>query len=166
MGVTISHGAYAGSYSGFHELRRLLFRLAGYDELDEIDGFTEPIDPDDPESDGKPGKNLLDVMRKSDGLYPLYTQGDDQGVIAVSALPPLARRLRELVAENPDAFVSDEVAEAQGGQSWRQVILAFAEGCDRAHAAGQDLVWDTDFMDGDPPITQGRRRRFIRYPTI
>jgi hypothetical protein len=44
MGVTFSHGAYEGSYSGFDELRRRVFALAGYGELDTVEGFTEPTE--------------------------------------------------------------------------------------------------------------------------
>jgi len=154
MGATFSHGAWDGSYSGFSALRSLVFRLAGHGDLDTVEGFTDPIDEDDPDGETKPGRNLRDLIPKSDGLYPLFEMDDTGGLLRNSALPPLARRLRQIVAESPEQV--DRVYEGEPelttgritiyapevGRTWRELLTQFADGCERAHKAREDLTWE------------------------
>lgn len=155
MGVTFSHGAYDGSYSGLDDFRSLVFRLAGYGDLNDVEGFTEPEDPDDPDGPARPGRNLRDVMKKSDGLYPLFEMEDTEGRLRLSALPPLAKQLRQLVKDHPSVMAEvyrgdPESGTAAGGpvyapevgKTWGELVNAFADGCERAHEARSDLTWE------------------------
>lgn len=153
MGVTLSHDAYDGSYSGFDGLREFLFALAGYGDLSAVDDYL-PTEEDDGSPVEVPDNapRLKDVMPKSEPLYPLFTQDDTEGRIRNAALPPLARRLRRLVVEHPDetAEIYGGIASPEGiaifqpeaGRPWKDLVLRLAEGCERAHDASEDLVWD------------------------
>lgn len=151
MGITISHGAFVGSYTGFDELRTLVFRLAGYGDLNEVEGFTEPVDPDDPDGETQPDKNLRHLVPKSDPVYWLVDVEDTEGAIRNAVLPPLAERIRGIIHDNPDVMAEQVPRDPELGAviwqpetdyTWGELLSAFADGCERAHAARADLTWD------------------------
>lgn len=151
MGLDVSHGAWNGGYGSFGSFRAALAAAIGID-LDAMHGFQERADI----------AGLSWPSPESEPLVYLLDHSDCDGEIAVPALLPLARRLREvaplLTPEMPfvrgwaSAFrtmrrimpavaacayeprFSDAIMER-----WRNAAIQFAEGCEQAAAAGEPI---------------------------
>lgn len=138
MGLSTSHKAFSGAYSGFSYWRRklairagligpgqTLFHKAFYDDqtLDDT-----PIDWD---AIGK----MTDFKgnwfsQPEDPIFYLLAHSDVDGVIKVEHMIPLADRLEEL----------EEIVDAEF-PVWRKPTRAFIDGLRKAAAANEEITF-------------------------
>lgn len=146
MGLDTSHGCWHGSYGSFDHFRTALAAAIGID-LHDMQGFVEDglctpwMDPAD------------------EPLVYLLDHSDCEGEIAVKALAPLAKRLREVApmmcaampfaagwraarrsmrGSSPVEDSGDRFAEPLMAR-WRAAAIQFAEGCEEAAAKGEPV---------------------------
>lgn len=112
MGLDVSHDAWSGAYSRFGRFREALAATIGL-ELHKMAGFGGT-------------RSFSDLPH--DALHTLIDHSDCDGEIAWKDCEPLAKRLREVAPLLP---VDHE--------DWKQRALQFAEGCEEAFAAKEDL---------------------------
>ena len=90
MGLDTSHDAWHGPYSTFHEWRKLVAKVAGY----EVSGDDWTVD-----WEGRTGDEVDGTWAKTpdDALLVLLAHSPDDGEIWPAQAEPLANRLEELL---------------------------------------------------------------------
>jgi hypothetical protein len=116
MGLDVSHDAWHGAYSSFGRFRKALAKEIDI-ELDAMIGFRG---------------NKKWPSEKKEPLVSLLNHSDCDGEIKLKDLEPLSKRLKEVAATLPDN-------KPGAWESLKEEILQFAEGCDKAILAGEDI---------------------------
>lgn len=119
MGLYVSHDAWSGSHSAFHEFRKTLAEHVGID-LMKMEGFRR---------DGAQG--LAWPSFEDEPLVALLDHSDCDGVIEFEKLHDLAHRLWEVAQELRNTATANFVD--------RVAAHRFAVGCIAAYECGEDL---------------------------
>lgn len=129
MGLDTSHNCWHGAYSAFARFRKGLAAEIGIN-LDTMEGFG-------PSTSITLMPGYVPAMANKwepDPVYALLNHSDCEGEIAHADCGPLAKRLREIVADI-------DPARAAGGHldGIREAAITFAEGLELADNCGEDV---------------------------
>lgn len=130
MGLDTSHDCWHGAYGAFHRLRNAIAEAADWPMNEDGSDYLLPFD----ELQDKNYSGDWDRVPGDDPLIVLLAHSDCDGVIHPEHGRHIAKRLRELAPLLP----------VEGGghiKSMRGDTLQFAEGLERAAAAGEDVVF-------------------------
>lgn len=125
MGLSTSHDAFNGSYSGFMEFRKFIAKEIGIN-LDQMEGFTGDIFSEEPAPDGISWDTI------NDDLKILLNHSDCDGSISYADCKKIADRLQEVV--------NIYKINGNGLENYHiERIEQFIKGCLDAYALGEDL---------------------------
>lgn len=128
MGLYCSHDAFCGSYSAFNRMRSHLLTLHGgrYFQKDGVDlwEFDDEL---------VPIKHLL-------ALYIFHCHSDCDGEFSSQACDLVAKYLRWAVSTESEPTTATGHLSRYGA-TVAAAILNFADGCKRAHEAGEHMTF-------------------------